>query len=180
MIQVWGVSPGHPGQLFISIFDILKRKVENLSNIHLKNCAQQNPSNYCFTPLDQPQGLRFSKIEMFFKPGMLRITIFPHGMAWRSLWINLLPKKQTNKRKKYFIFFPCFSPISWLHLLKLLWNHCILTKKIFWSIQVDFFNIIFHPRPLPDHVGKISVLMKNQGTSYLKYISNQVWLKTHQ
>jgi len=86
--------------------------------------------------------------------------------------------KQTNKKK--IIFFHCFSRISWLHLPKLLRNHCILTKQIFWMIKVGFYIIFFHPRPLPDHLGKISVLMKNQGTSYLKWsidnFSNLNWI----
>ena len=34
------VSPGHPGQLLSLIFDILKRKIQNLPVLPLKTCAQ--------------------------------------------------------------------------------------------------------------------------------------------
>ena len=39
-ITLWGVSPGHPGQLLLLIFDILKRKIQNLPVLPLKTCAQ--------------------------------------------------------------------------------------------------------------------------------------------
>ena len=148
MISLWGVGPGHPGQVFTLIFDILKRKIHSLLALPLKNCAWQNPSNCWCTLLDQPQGLLFCKKVRFFKPGMLTRPISIYEMAWRSHWINLLPKKQRNKQKKIFIFFHCFSRISWLHLPKLLRNHCILTKQIFWMIKVGFYIIFFSSQTL--------------------------------
>jgi len=39
-IALWGVSPGHPGQLLSLIFGILKRKIQNLPVLPLKTCAQ--------------------------------------------------------------------------------------------------------------------------------------------
>ena len=39
-ITPWGVSPGHPGELLLLIFDILKRKIQNLHVLPLKTCAQ--------------------------------------------------------------------------------------------------------------------------------------------
>ena len=105
MINLWGVGPGHPGQVFTLIFDILKRKIHSLQTLPLKYCARQNPSNCWFTLLDQPRGLLFCKKVRFFKPGMLTRPIFIYQMAWRSHWINLLTKKQTNKK---FHFFPLF------------------------------------------------------------------------
>jgi hypothetical protein len=47
-----------------------------------------------------------------------------------------------------------------------------LPKKIpvqessFWIVQVDFLDLIFHLKSLSEHIGKIHVLVKNQGTSY--------------
>ena len=40
LIILWGVSQGHPGQVLIWIFDILKRKVHYLSNMYLKNSSR--------------------------------------------------------------------------------------------------------------------------------------------
>ena len=36
----------------------------------------------------------------------------------------------------------------------------------FWIVQVDFLDLIFHLKSLSEHIGKIHVLVKNQGTSY--------------
>ena len=36
----------------------------------------------------------------------------------------------------------------------------------FWIVQVDFLDLIFLLRSLSEHIGKIHVLVKNQGTSY--------------
>ena len=96
-------------------------------------------------------------------------------MKWpgEAIWSILLPKNQTETEIFHFPFFHCFSPLSWLQVLRLLWNHCVLTKKIFWIVQVDFFELIFHLKPLSEHSGKIPVMVKNQGTSYLKLFWNQ-------
>ena len=89
-------------------------------------------------------------------------------MKWpgEAIWSILLPKNQTETKKFHFPFSPCFSPLSWLQVLELPWDHCVLTKKSFWIVQVDFFDLIFHLKSLSDHSGKIPVLVKNQGTSY--------------
>jgi hypothetical protein len=42
-----------------------------------------------------------------------------------------------------------------------------LTQKLLGIVQVDFFDLIFHLKPLSEHSGKIPVIVKNQGTSYL-------------
>ena len=91
-------------------------------------------------------------------------------MKWpgEAIWSILLPKNQTETEIFHFPFFHCFSPLSWLQVLELLWDHCVLTKKSFWIVQVDFFELIFHLKPLSEHSGKIPVMVKNQGTSYLK------------
>ena len=36
----------------------------------------------------------------------------------------------------------------------------------FWIVQVDFLDLIFHLKSLSEHIGKMHVLVKNQGTSY--------------
>ena len=94
-------------------------------------------------------------------------------MKWpgEAIWLIILPKNQTETRNFHFPFPPCFSPLSWLQVLELPWDHCVLTKKSFWIVQVDFFDLIFHIKSLSDHSGKIPVLVKNQGTSYLKIFS---------
>ena len=91
-------------------------------------------------------------------------------MKWpgEAIWLILLPKNQTETKKIHFHFSPCFSPLSWLQVLELPWDHCVLTKKSFWIVQVDFLDLIFHLKSLSDHSGKIPVLVKNQGTFYLK------------
>ena len=95
-------------------------------------------------------------------------------MKWpgEAIWLIILPKNQTETKKFHFPFSPCFSPLSWLQVLELPWDHCVLTKKSFWIVQVDFLDLIFHLKSLSDHSGKIPVLVKNQGTFYLKIVSN--------
>ena len=39
-ITPWGVSPGHPGELLLLIFDILKRKIQNLQALPLKTSVR--------------------------------------------------------------------------------------------------------------------------------------------
>ena len=94
-------------------------------------------------------------------------------MKWpgEAIWSILLPKNQTETKKFHFPFFHCFSPLSWSQVLELLWDHCVLTQKSFWIVQVDFLDLIFHLKQLPEHSWKILVMMKNQGTFYLKHMS---------
>ena len=113
-------------------------------------------------------GCVFAKKNNFFKPGKLGTSIFPLEMAWSSHLINVTTQKAEKKEKKNLTFFHYFSPLSWLQALILLWNHCVLTKKSFWIVQVDFLDLIFYLKSLSDHSGKIPVLVKNQGTFYLK------------
>ena len=91
-------------------------------------------------------------------------------MKWpgEAIWSILLPKNQTETKNFHFPFFPCFSPLSWLQVLELPWDHSVLTKKSFWIVKVDFLDLIFHLKSLSDHSGKIPVWVKNQGTFYLK------------
>jgi hypothetical protein len=105
--------------------------------------------------------------KYFFSSLVCTGELFFH-MKWpgAAIWSMLLPKKLKETEFFFLTFFHYFSPLSWLQVLRLLWNHCALTKKSFWIIQVGFYDIIFHLRSLPEHSGKIPVLMKNQGTFY--------------
>ena len=87
-------------------------------------------------------------------------------MKWpgEAIWSIILPKNQRETEIFHFPFFSCFSPLSWLQVLELPWDHCVLTKKSFCIIQIDFFDLIFHLKSLSEHSGKIPVLVKNQGT----------------
>ena len=93
-------------------------------------------------------------------------------MKWpgEAIWSIILPKNQRETEIFHFPFFSCFSPLSWLQVLELPWDHCVLTKKSFCIIQIDFFDLIFHLKSLSEHSGKIPVLVKNQGTFTLKVI----------
>ena len=91
-------------------------------------------------------------------------------MKWpgEAIWSIILPKNQRETEIFHFPFFSCFSPLSWQQVLELPWDHCVLTKKSFSIIQIDFFDLIFHLKSLSEHSGKIPVLVKNQGTFTLK------------
>ena len=112
----------------------------------------------------------FQKKKTFSSQVASGYLIFHMKWPGEAIWLIILPKNQTETKKFHFHFFPCFSPLSWLQVLELPWDHCVLTKKSFWIVQVDFFDLIFHLKSLSDHSGKIPVLVKNQGTFYLKYI----------
>ena len=155
-IGCWGVSPGHPGQLLSLIFDILKRKIQNLPVLPLKTCAQKNPPNCWFTSLDQPRGSRLCKKKTFSSQVPSGYLILHMKWPGEAIWLILLPKNQTETKKFHF------------HFSQLPWDHCVLTKKSFWIVQMDFLDLIFHLKSLSDYRGKIPVLVKNQGTFYLK------------
>ena len=77
--------------------------------------------------------------------GFMKWSIFQkinpkNEMKWSggAIWSLLLPKKVFST------FFHYFSPLSWLQVLRLLWNLCVLTKKF--SGLSKFFYIIFHLR----------------------------------
>ena len=84
-------------------------------------------------------------------------------MKWPggAIWSMLLPKKQRETEFFFLPFFRYFSPLSWLQVLKLLCDYCALTQKLFWIIQVDFLDLIFHLKPLSEHSWKIPVMVQN-------------------
>ena len=83
-------------------------------------------------------GCVFAK-KIFFSSQVSLGQVFFH-LKWpgAAIWLMSLPKKQKKTKNKILAFFHYFSPLSWLQALRLLWNHCGLTKKSFWIIQVGF------------------------------------------
>ena len=77
--------------------------------------------------------------KIFFSSQIGLGKVFFH-LKWpgAAIWLMSLPKKQKKTKNKILAFFHYFSPLSWLQALRLLWNHCGLTKKSFWIIQVGF------------------------------------------